>query len=41
LRIKAPWARETAEGQRDGGGFMTIVNEGKTAEGKLRQVIAR
>jgi periplasmic copper chaperone A len=32
LRIEAPWARETAEGQRDGGGFMTIVNDGKTAD---------
>jgi len=28
LRIEAPWARETAAGQRDGGGFMTIVNDG-------------
>jgi periplasmic copper chaperone A len=26
LRIEAPWARETAAGQRDGGGFMTIIN---------------
>ena len=32
LRIEAPWARETAEGQRDGGGFMTIVNDGKSAD---------
>jgi periplasmic copper chaperone A len=28
LRIEAPWARETAAGQRDGGGFMTIINDG-------------
>lgn len=29
LRIDSPWARETAAGQRDGGGFMTIINDGK------------
>jgi hypothetical protein len=32
VRIEAPWARETAAGQRDGGGFMTIVNDGKSAD---------
>ncbi len=32
VRIEAPWARETAEGQRDGGGFMTIVNDSKSAD---------
>ncbi|MFM1885937.1 MAG: hypothetical protein RL026_1094 [Pseudomonadota bacterium] len=32
LRIEAPWARETAMGQRDGGGFMTIINDGPTAD---------
>jgi periplasmic copper chaperone A len=32
LRIEAPWARETAAGQRDGGGFMTIINDGATAD---------
>jgi periplasmic copper chaperone A len=28
LRIETPWARETAAGQRDGGAFMTIINDG-------------
>jgi hypothetical protein len=28
LRIEGAWARETAAGQRDGGGFMTLVNDG-------------
>lgn len=32
LRIEAPWARETANGQRDGGGFMTIINDGARAD---------
>ncbi|MFO1502740.1 MAG: copper chaperone PCu(A)C [Steroidobacteraceae bacterium] len=32
LRIDAPWARETAAGQRDGGGFMNIINDGNTAD---------
>jgi len=32
LRIEAPWARETAAGQRDGGGFMTIINDGTAAD---------
>lgn len=32
LRIDAPWARETAPGQRDGGGFMVITNDGKKAD---------
>ncbi len=32
LRIDAPWARETAAGQRDGGGFVTIINDGSTAD---------
>jgi periplasmic copper chaperone A len=32
VRIEAPWARETAAGQRDGGGFMTIVNDGKSVD---------
>jgi len=32
LRIDAPWARETAAGQRDGGGFMVITNDGSKAD---------
>ena len=32
LRIDAPWARETAAGQRDGGGFMVISNDGSKAD---------
>ena len=32
LRIEAPWARETAVGQPDGGGFMVIVNNNKAAD---------
>lgn len=32
LRIEAPWARETAAGQRDGGGFMVITNAGSKAD---------
>ena len=32
LRIEAPWARETATGQRDGGGFMVITNDGGKAD---------
>lgn len=36
LRIEAPWARETAAGQRDGGGFMVITN----GSGKADQLVA-
>ena len=32
LRIESPWARETAAGQRDGGGFMNIINAGTAAD---------
>lgn len=32
IRIENPWSRATAPGQMVGGGFMTIVNEGKTAD---------
>jgi len=32
LRIDAPWARETAAGQRDGGGFMVITNSSSKAD---------
>ncbi|MBU0556656.1 MAG: copper chaperone PCu(A)C [Alphaproteobacteria bacterium] len=32
LTIDHPWARETAQGQSAGGGFMTITNAGRAAE---------
>lgn len=32
LTIHHPWARETAEGQAVGGGFMTIHNDGDTPD---------
>ena len=37
IRVESPWARETAAGQRDGGGFMTLVNDGKSADQLLRK----
>lgn len=30
ITISVPWARETAPGQANGGGFLTIANTGKT-----------
>lgn len=30
ISIENPWARETVEGQAAGGGFMTIVNNGRS-----------
>lgn len=32
LEITAPWARETAQGQTAGGGFLTIGNKGKAPD---------
>jgi copper(I)-binding protein len=32
ISIENPWARETVEGQAVGGGFMTIVNNGKSPD---------
>ena len=32
IRIENPWSRATAPGQVVGGGFMTIVNTGNTAD---------
>lgn len=32
LSISNPWARQTAPGQSNGGGFMTIANRGKGAD---------
>lgn len=32
LSISRPWTRQTAPGQSVGGGFMTIANDGKTAD---------
>ncbi len=32
INIENPWARETVEGQAAGGGFMTIVNNGHSAD---------
>ena len=32
LAIGHPWSRETAPGQKAGGGFLTITNKGKTED---------